>query len=86
MCSYVHINGQRLRYKDVDFHEGNWYMKHAWSEKDQDDFIVWFVRRMSRNKRSRIVFAQLPYNKDHNYLKKVAIQFVAFHGWTIKKD
>jgi len=75
MCS-------RVGAKDVNFEEDNWYLKHTWTEKEQDDFINWLANYLYKNKEARKMFVNL--RKVKRDCNKASNKFVLNYGWRTK--
>jgi len=75
MCS-------RVGAKDVNFEEDNWYLKHTWTEKEQDDFINWLANYLYENKEAREMFVNL--RKVKRDCNKASNKFVLNYGWRTK--
>jgi hypothetical protein len=75
MCS-------RVGAKDVNFEEDNWYLKHTWTEKEQDDFINWLANYLYENKEARKMFVNL--RKVKRDCNKASNKFVLNYGWKTK--
>ena len=67
MCEVVGADFAKVKFKS-----SNWYLKHTWTEEEQQDFIDWLAKF---------------YQKRHGYTKKnsvfLANSFVGNYGWKV---
>ena len=78
MCRRVAV-----RYYDVDFKTGDWYLKRTWSEKEMNDFIEWMSDYLYRTSGARTELMTHAY-ADQLGTHKAAEEFVWNHGWKQK--
>lgn len=78
MCKRVKVS-----YKDIDFKEEDWYMKHTWTEKEQEEFMEWMEKYLLEDKKRIDNIAQFPSIVKHNKkeLKKLINWFIVQYGW-----
>ena len=74
MCSRVNANPEEIYFKSND-----WYLKHTWTIKEQDDFIKWLANFLYTNKKARKLFDMISTSKKS--CKQVAIFFALDYGW-----
>lgn len=80
MCRMVGVD-----IADVDFKEENWFQKHAWTEKQQRDFIKWMTERLVKDRHFRKGLMAFPCTSFLS-CRQTAEQFVFAYGWAIKKE
>jgi len=80
MCRRVDIG-----FELVNFEDENWYQKHKWTEKEQDDFVKWLTDYLYANTEARQELTTV-YYKNKKQLKKVATEFTFNYGWSFKKS
>ena len=80
MCSYV---GADFDY--IDFQDGKWFLEYSWTPEQQDEFILWLIDYLYKNKKAREAVCEHPI-KDKKHLEKVAQMFILNYGWKLKED
>lgn len=78
LCSYVGETPD-----SINFTEHNWYLKHEWTEEQEEDFKKWFVDYLYKNPKAQ---KELYYfaTKNKKILEKRAEFFVFSYGWRLK--
>lgn len=80
MCKRVNV-----KFEDVDFKEKEWFMKHSWTEEEQDDFKKWLVDYWYSNKEARKeMLSSGGIRRTKKKLKDIAAWFLLDYGWKIK--
>ena len=74
MCSRVNAN-----LKDIDFKSKDWYLKHTWTEEEQDDFIKWLADFLHTNNKARKLFNII--GNSGKQCKRGAMLFNLYFGW-----
>jgi hypothetical protein len=74
MCLRVNANPE-----EIDFKSKDWYLKHTWTIKEQDDFIKWLADFLYTNKKARKLFNMFSSSKKS--CNQVAMFFVSDYGW-----
>ena len=75
----------KAKRKDIDTTKPDWFMKHSWTEKEQDKFRDWMVEYLMENVEARREIMRFP-SKNKERAKKVANMFVFNYGWKAKKE
>lgn len=60
-----------------------WYMKHTWTESQEEEFKKWLIDYLNKNKEARESLMQYP-SKNKKGLIKFANEFIFFCGWSVK--
>ncbi|MDD2260252.1 MAG: hypothetical protein PHO87_04560 [Acholeplasmataceae bacterium] len=74
MCLRVNANPE-----EIDFKSKDWYLKHTWTIKEQDDFIKWLADFLYTNKKARKLFNMFSSSKKS--CNHGAMFFVSDYGW-----
>jgi len=80
MCNRVNAN-----YNNINFTEENWFLKHTWTSKEQDDFINWLTQQIISNKEVRKLF-NLPSHPRKKIAEAAAKWFVFQYGWKVNDN
>jgi len=75
MCQTVGAN-----YDDIDFKDDNWFLKHSWTQDEEDKFKKWLISYLTTNTPARNEVMQFPIKRKAS-IKKVAEEFVWNYGW-----
>jgi len=78
MCKRVGV-----KLKDIDFNDQQWFMKHEWTEKEEQDFKKWLVDYLYGSKEARDSIMAYP-RKVKKSCEDVASWFILDYGWKIK--
>ncbi len=78
MCKRVNVDPD-----DIDFNEHRWFMKHTWTEEEQDEFKRWMNEYLTKNKKAVDEIAAFPNLVKHNKreLIKLINWFILDFGW-----
>lgn len=79
MCLWV-----KVEFDDIDFAEDRWFMKHEWSEEEQDAFKEWFTDYLYKNAEARRELTDISY-RNKRQLRKAAEMFCFQFGWKFSK-
>jgi hypothetical protein len=81
MCSYVGI-----KWEDVDPTDKEWYLKHEWTTKEQDEFYDWMVDYLYNNAGARreILDGNSGRKLPKYRLRKAIGWFILSYGWKHK--
>jgi len=75
MCKVVGAN-----YDDIDFKDDNWFLKHSWTQANEDGFKKWLIYYLTNNTPARNEIMQFP-TKRKVSVKKTAEAFIWNYGW-----
>lgn len=64
--------------------ENDWYLKHTWSNKAENEFQTWFVNYLYTNIAARKALMATP-QKNKAYIHLMVEEFIWKCGWKIKK-
>jgi hypothetical protein len=78
LCSFVGAD-----FGKIDFSSNNWFMKHEWDSKQEEEFCEWMVKYLYDNATARKDITSCRKNKMQ--LRKVARYFVFQYGWKYSK-
>lgn len=70
--------------KGIDIKKPDWFLKHEWTEKEQDDFLEWLKNFLLTNKDARMSLTNIR-TKDKRRIEAVASEFVFNYGWKTKE-
>ena len=79
MCKIVKVD-----YKDIDFESKDWYLKHEWTPKQEDEYKKWLFKYLKNNREARNELMEYP-SKTKRDLNKFIDNFVFNYGWKYKK-
>ena len=68
----------------IDFKEKDWFLKHTWTEEQEENFKKWFVNFLKTNSKARQQLLEHP-NATKKILEKAATEFVFNYGWKYEK-
>lgn len=71
--------------KEVNFKEKEWFLKHSWSHKQEEEFKNWLVNYLYRSSKARSHLMRFPI-KNKELISKFASFFILNHGWKSYKD
>lgn len=74
----------RVGLKRVNTKPKNWFLKHSWTEEEQEDFRKWLVKYLMENKEARQELMQWP-RKDKKTIEKLSKEFIMNYGFTNKR-
>lgn len=75
MCNRVGVNFDKVNFKNKE-----WFMKHEWTEKEQDNFREWLISYLSKEKEARQEIMRIPSN-NKRFVEDAANQFILMWGW-----
>jgi hypothetical protein len=81
MCTYVNV-----KYKDVDFAEDDWYMKHEWNSDQEKAFGEWLSNEIRTNKEVRKHLTNTRTKPSKSWTEKYVMQFNMMYGWKTKEN
>lgn len=73
--------GQTYSKKKVS--KEGWYMKHSWTEKEQDKFSDWLVEYLYKCSEARREIMNIPI-KNKKYIRRTVNMFILGCGWKLK--
>ena len=76
LCQLVGIQPQTLTY----FQKNEWYLKHSWTEKQEDTFRKWFINYL-QDKEARTHLMNHPQKR---FIKRAVDNFIFNYGWKNK--
>jgi len=79
MCNIIKVD-----YDDIDFKSPDWYLKHEWTDKQEDIFKEWLFKYLKDNKEARNNLMRFP-SKTKMNLNKFIDNFLFNYGWSYKK-
>ena len=80
MCEYVNVE-----YKTIDFKSEYWYMKHGWTESQQEEFIQYIIEYIKTNKKAFKDLTGYSY-KNKALIEYIATYFTMNYGWKTKQE
>lgn len=78
MCSYVGVD-----FKSIDFHDNKWYLKHEWTQEQEEDFKDWLYHFLKKNKKAQRELYGSVVLQDKNLKVRVEMFNLSF-GWKTK--
>lgn len=66
--------------EDVDFSDNEWYTRHEWTKKEQDDFLDWLTEYLWDNAEARKELMTVPMRRKP-HLRKASREFGFMWGW-----
>lgn len=76
MCSIVGA-------KEVNYKEKEWFLKHTWSEEEQESFRNWLSNFLYNNSKARKAFKIA---RSKKYCDKASGMFILNYGWKTKNN
>lgn len=70
-------------YDSIDFVDSSWYLGHAWTEEEANEFIKWLGEYFYQNTRARQALFRIP-RKTKKRCMDAAKEFEFRYGWKIK--
>lgn len=80
MCAIIDVD-----YDSVDFQDEEWYELHTWTEKQENEYILWVAEELYANTEMREELLEDP-AKDITNCFTAAVHFVANFGWDTLGD
>lgn len=62
-----------------------WYLKHEWTEKEQEDFMEWLTNYLMTNKEARHELLSFPI-RNKKRCQQAASWFNLMYGWKTTKS
>jgi hypothetical protein len=70
------------KYAEIDFKSNHWYLKYNWTSKQQNDFGIWLLGALIKDKAMQKALYGYSAGKDIN--RKRVDMFLFLCGWTLK--
>jgi hypothetical protein len=77
MCKRV-----RVPYSKINFDEPEWYNKHCWSQKQQENYVEWMTNYLYTNSIARKEILNFP-TKSKKQIERAVKEFVFSYGWKV---
>jgi hypothetical protein len=68
---------------EVNTQEEDWYLKHRWTSKEEEDFREWLVNYLYKSSSARNEIMNFP-KKSKPYIRLTATWFMFSYGWRLK--
>ena len=78
MCKRVGADWSKVNPK-----KGDWFMKHTWTEEEENKFIDWFVNYLIKHKEARKEILTRE-TTSRIMIRRVVEKFVLNYGWKLK--
>jgi hypothetical protein len=84
-CSYItKKDGTPLKPEEVDTTQLQWFSKHSWTEKQQENFTKWLTTKLIKDINFRRLISAKPSDTSEAFNRRLAELFVFSYGWKLK--
>ena len=64
-----------------NFEEPDWFLKHTWTEEEQEIFKEWLIQELKNNRGLRFEISRYPHLTSKSIIERLANDFIFNYGW-----